>query len=270
MIGFSKRALAAWLAATDPRVMGLVSIGYNNLNVEKQAPNQLREWGQYSPLLRAYTRGGLIEKVYSPPGQKLMATWDPYSFLNRINKPKYILDATNNGYWTLDAFDLYADKLKGPSNLLYVANAGHYMENAIPSVFASAAAWCRATLEKKALPKIAIDAAKTIQNHTQETWTNPPRVRTGLPREARNVKVFFAYSASQDFRETQWQEVPAPDILVSLSVLHEAKLPPVPSDKPFAAAFVEAEFPGGALPLKLTSRVLMWDTRTVFGKAFPQ
>ncbi|WP_157947689.1 PhoPQ-activated protein PqaA family protein [Abditibacterium utsteinense] len=240
VIGFSKRGLAAWLAATDPRVMGLVSIGYNNLNVEKQAPNQLKEWGEYSPLLRAYTRGGLIEQVYSPPGQKLMATWDPYSFLSRINKPKYILDASNNGYWTLDALGLYADKLRGQSNLLYVANAGHYMENAIPSVFASVASWSRSILAGKTLPQ-----AKLIPANNKWRFD---------AKGANSAQIFYAYSASKDFRETPFsQKMMARATNGSFS----ASIPAAPLDKSVVAVFAEGTWNGDKLPLKLSSRVLM-------------
>ncbi len=240
VIGFSKRALAAWLAATDPRVMGLVSIGYNNLNVEKQAPNQLKSWGEYSPLLRAYTRGGLIEKIYSPLGQKLMATWDPYSFLGRIDKPKYLLDASNNGYWTLDALDLYADRLRGPSDLLYVANAGHYMEGAIPSVFGSVASWSRSTLAGEILPpaKLSRSGAK---------WRFEAK-------GAQSAQIFFAFSASKDFREAPFSQ----KMMVRQSDgTFSAQIPAAPAEKPVVAVFAEGTWSGQGSPLKLSSRVLM-------------
>ncbi len=240
IIGFSKRALAAWLAATDPRVMGLVSIGYNNLNVEKQAPNQLAQWGEYSPLLRAYTRGGLIEKVYSPPGQKLMATWDPYSFLSRLNKPKYILDASNNGYWTLDAFDLYADKLRGPTQLLYVANAGHYMEGAIPSVFASVGSWSRSIFAGKTLPQ-----PKLLK--TGEKWRFEAQ-------GAASAQLFYAFSVTKDFREAPFQQI---TMQRQTDGAFSASIPAAPRDKPVVAIFGEGTWNGDAMPLKLSSRVLV-------------
>ena len=238
MIGFSKRGLAAWLAATDSRVMGLVSVGYNNLNVGKQAPNQLAQWGQYSPLLRAYTRGGLIEKIYSPLGQKLMATWDPFSFLHRLDKPKYIIDATNNGYWTLDAFDLYAKDLRGPSNLLYVANAGHFMENAIPSVFGSVGAWCRATLEGK-------------------TPEQPQLFRSGnewklSAKNANSAQLFYAFAPSKDFREVDFIPV---SMKKNAAGVWTAPIPAAPQEKSVAAVFGEGNWNGGSLPLKMTSRI---------------
>lgn len=240
MIGFSKRALAAWLAATDPRVMGLVSLGYHNLNVERQAPNQLKEWGQYSPLLRAYTRGGLIEKIYSPPGQKIMATWDPYSFLPRLNKPKYLIDASNNGYWTLDALDLYADKLRGPTQLLYVANAGHYMENAIPSVFGSVASWSRSVLKNEVLP-----SPKLVKSGANWRFT---------AKGAASAQLFYAFSASKDFREAPFQQIP---MKREAGGTFAAQIPARPADKPVAAVFGEGIWNGEKLPLKLSSRVWM-------------
>lgn len=240
MIGFSKRGLAAWLAATDPRVMGLVSIGYNNLNVEKQAPNQLAQWGQYSPLLRAYTRNGLIEKIYSPVGQKLTATWDPYSFRARLTMPKLIIDATNNGYWTLDAFDLYAADLKGQYNLLYVANAGHFMENAIPSVFGSVGSWCRAILENKPPTQ-----PKLLKNG--DGWVFEAK-------DATTAQLFYAFSASKDFRAVDFQPLP---MQRSPNGTFTAKIPAAPAQKPVVAVFGEGSWSRAGLPLKLTSRVMM-------------
>ncbi len=239
MIGFSKRGLAAWLAATDNRVMGLVSIGYNNLNVEKQAPNQLKEWGEYSLLLRAYTRGGLIEKVYSPPGQKLMATWDPYSFLDRLNKPKYLIDASNNGYWTLDALDLYTDKLRGPTQLLYVANAGHYMESAIPSVFGSVGSWSRAVLQNRSLPTPRL-------TKSGEKWRFEAKGAT-------SAQIFYAFSANKDFREAPFQQI---TMQRRSDGDFSASIPAAPPDKPVVAVFGEGVWKGESLPLKLSSRVL--------------
>lgn len=240
MIGFSKRALAAWLGATDKRVMGLVSIGYNNLNVEKQAPNQLKQWGEYSPLLRAYTRGGLIEQVYSPPGQKLMATWDPYWFLDRLNKPKFLIDATNNGYWTLDALDLYADHLRGPTQLLYVANAGHFMEGAIPSVFGSVASWSRSILANETLP-------------SPRLFKSGGRWRFEA-RGAQSAQLFSAFSAAKDFRQSDFTPVA---MRREADGTFSAPISAHPSGKPIAAVFAEATWKGAALPLKLSSRVLI-------------
>ena len=58
--GGSKRGWTTWLtAAVDKRVIGIVPMVYNNLNLGKQMPHQLESWGAYSRSISDYTEQDL-------------------------------------------------------------------------------------------------------------------------------------------------------------------------------------------------------------------
>lgn len=263
LIGASKRGWAAWLAATDPRVAGLVSIGYNNLNLEKQAPNQIKQWGELSPLLQDYTKRGLWQKMQTPIGKKVTVAIDPYTQRDKITCPKFVIDSTNNGFWTLDAFDQYADGLKGETSFLMIANAGHYMENEMPKIFGSIAAWSRRVLRRSKVPKPQpldfFPASPPGQPDTLIYQTlNTPEEDTD------EVSFYYGFSKSPDFRHAHWIKKTGeiePNTYDSRWLVYLVPLHSIPKDKPFIAAFVQSEYGGTSQPLRLTSRVLIWDSR---------
>ncbi len=262
LVGASKRGWAAWLAASDKRVAGLVSIGYNNLNVEKQIPNQKAQWGELSPLLQAYTKRGLFQKMQTPSGKNIMAAVDPWALRNQITAPKFVIDSTNNGFWTLDAFDQYADGLKGQTSFLMLPNAGHYMENSMPQLFGSIGAWSRRVLTKEAWPDDIPIQISNLPDHKVRllagvtTFAKPEN-------QAQTLRFWFAFSPSADFREAKWEQMEQKGFLAGNARTWSKIDLPISADKPFIAAFAEAEFADSPQPLRLTSRVLMWDSRAI-------
>lgn len=237
LVGFSKRGLAAWLAATDPRVKGLVSLAYNNLNVPAQAKAQRSDWGELSPRLRPYLANGVEAAMETPRGEAILATWDPIQFRASLNKPKLVVDATGNDYWTLRAFDQYADDLPGTTDFLMVAGTDHYMVSAFNQVFGAATAWCHWTLSGRASPQPTL-------KRTGEIW------RFEAPG-ASAATLYFAWSASDDFRGASWQSLP----MEQNGGGFEARLPDAPQGKGKVAVFAAGSWADGTLTLPLSSRV---------------
>lgn len=237
MIGFSKRGLAAWLAATDPRVKGLVSLAYNNLNTPKQAAAQRADWGELSPKLKPYMENGVEAAMATPRGQAILATWDPYFFRAQLNKPKLVVDATGNDYWTLRAFDQYADDLPNRTNFLMVAGADHYMVNAFNQVFGAATAWCHWTLSGKTMPQPTLTRAGN-------NW------KFAAPN-AKSATLHFARSQTNDFRGAKWQSVP---MRQSKSGIWETK---IPAGTGKIAVFATGDWRDGKSILPLSSRVMI-------------
>ena len=237
MIGFSKRGLAAWLAATDPRVKGLVSLAYNNLNTPKQAAAQRADWGELSPKLKPYMENGVEAAMATPRGQAILDAWDPYFFRAQLNKPKLVVDATGNDYWSLRAFDQYADDLPGTTNFLMVSGTDHYMVNAFSEVFGAATAWCHWTLSARKLPQPKLSRAGN-------NW------KFSAPG-AKAATLHFARSASSDFRGAKWQSVPMRKIN---GAMWEAKMP---AGQGKNAVFAAGDWADGKLTLPLSSRVIV-------------
>ena len=239
LVGFSKRGLAAWLAATDNRVKGLVSLAYNNLNVPAQARAQRADWGELSPRLKPYLADGVEAAMETPRGAAILRTWDPFEFRTLLNKPKLVVDATGNDYWSLRAFDQYADALPGATNFLMVAGADHYMLGAFGQIFGAATAWCHWVLSGRALPQ------PTLQRVGQ-TW------RFEAPG-AGAAKLYFARGASDDFRGATWQSVPMPPDANGFT----ATLPVAPTGQEKVAVFAAGEWSDGETLLPLSSRVII-------------
>lgn len=245
LVGFSKRALAAWLVAGDPRVKALVSLGYNNLNLDGQARLQKQNWGQLSTHWTQMVGTNFEKQLQTPRGAALVQAWDPYSFCADVRAPKLLVDATNNDYWSLDSPSQFADRLNGRTNWLYFANAGHTMDRAVPTLLQTSALWIRRTLENKPLenPTLSVE-----------------RAGFGLRAPgATNANIQVAWSKSRDFRQSDWVQVP----IKRETMGWMGSRPTVPKAARFVAVFGAADYanPDGAGTLQLSSRVTILRVR---------
>jgi len=239
LIGFSKRGLSAWLASPDPRVRALVSLGYNNLNLEGQAQLQKRNWGALSEHWTQMIGPDFERELQTPKGEALTRTWDPYSFIGDIKIPKLLVDATNNDYWSLDSPTQFAASLRGTTNWLYVANSGHYMERAAVPLVQTSASWIRRTLAKRTLsnPTLSFSATQ-LELHAPG---------------ASGATLYYAWNNSRDFRQSTWAQTPMTKRGAIWSLTH----PIAPQGAKFLAVFGAADYPakGDAGPMQLSSRV---------------
>lgn len=239
-IGFSRGALATWLASTDKRVKGLVSISYNSLNVTAQAQAQRTDWGVLSPHSEVALETGAKEMLKVTRAQTLLETWDPYSFRAQLDKPKLVIAATGDDYGGLHAFDQYADELPGVTNLLMVPNADHNMANSFDKVFGVALSWCQWTLSATALPQPKL-------THQAKNWSfDAPGAQTAT--------LYWAWSKNNDFRNAQWQNAP---MRKSSGDRFEATISDDPTDENNIAVFAVGNWVNGKLAMPLSSRVII-------------
>ncbi|RYX85006.1 hypothetical protein EON83_07095 [bacterium] len=245
LVGFSKRALAAWLVASDPRVRALVSLGYNNLNLQGQAKLQKQNWGQLSTHWTDMVGADFEKQLQTPRGMALTRTWDPYSFLRDVKAPKLLVDATNNDYWSLDSPSQFSDRLSGPTNWLYFANAGHTMSQAVPALLQTSALWVRRTLENKPL------ANPTLNIGTASIGLAAPAAKSAIIR--------VAWSQSRDFRKADWVELATTKVAAGWT----APRPTAPTDARYMAIFGAADYPNpdGVGQLQLSSRITILPIR---------
>jgi PhoPQ-activated pathogenicity-related protein len=200
--GASKRGWTTWLTgAVDDRVVAIAPMVIAMLNLGKQGPNQLKVWGQYSEQIHDYVERGLMEKVETATGTKLWKMVDPFMFRDRLTKPKFLINGTNDRYWTLDAIDFYWDELKGPKYVVELPNAGHDLEVNRDWVINGLAAFFRHIASGRPLPQLSWESkrAGAGADATLTIHASP------APKAAR---LWTARSETRDFRESHWDASP--------------------------------------------------------------
>ncbi len=184
--GASKRGWTTWLTgAVDSRVVAIIPMVYDNLNLPRQMKHQLDFWGRYSEKISDYTERGLPDKISTPIGKKLVKIVDPYYYLEEIKVPKLIIIATNDRYWPIDAINFYFDDVLPPKYILYLPNERHSFKNH-GLVATAAAAFVHAVLDDR-LPRFEWKWEGNLLEFT-------------LDVEPEEVNLWFARSNVKDFR----------------------------------------------------------------------
>jgi PhoPQ-activated pathogenicity-related protein len=237
--GGSKRGWTTWLTgAMDDRVAAIAPMVIVMLNLGQQGSNQLKVWGKYSEQIHDYIERGLMEKVATPAGTKLWTMVDPYTYRDRLTKPKLLINGTNDRYWTLDALDLYWGGLKGPKYLVELPNAGHGLETNRDWAVNGLGAFFRQVATDRPLPRISWEFAGRAQDQATLTIHAQP-----APRSAR---LWTARSETRDFRESRWEPTPmAPGTTITGNVRT--------SRDGHLALFGELEYEVDGIPYHLTT-----------------
>jgi PhoPQ-activated pathogenicity-related protein len=247
--GGSKRGWTTDLvAAVDERVIGAIPIVYNNLNLVAQIDHQREVWKEISSQMEPYAKAGLFQEPRPQRVKELAAMVDPWTYRARLTMPKLFINATNDAYWPHDAGNLYLGALPGQTNVFYVPNAPHTLNESGTAAIGSAAAWSRLVLEGKKVPSVKLTAEKSEEGRRFAVTTE------GAPT---SVKLWIAASKTKDFREATWKPL-------AMDPWNGAYRVRVPETKLFAngakyaAAFGEIEIPSQLLPLRLSSE--MWES----------
>lgn len=200
--GGSKRGWTTWLvgASKDQRVKGIAPMVIDTLNLPAQIPHHLASYGKPSEQISDYTTAGMLEKLNTKEGKRLVELEDPYSYRDRLTMPKLIINATNDRYWALDALNLYWDGLKGPKWVLYVPNNGHGLEQDIlqltgSRVIRTITAFARCLARQTTLPKMEWEYKETEKG-----------LELILTSEVapKSVSLFKATAPTKDFRDSKW------------------------------------------------------------------
>ncbi len=199
--GGSKRGWTAWLvgASQDRRVAGIAPMVIDVLNLPAQVPHHLEFYkGVPSEQIGDYVAGGMLQKLDTPEGRKLVELEDPYSYRERYTMPKLIINGTNDRYWALDALNLYWDGLPEPKWVLYVPNSGHGLEDRT-RVFATMSTFIRLLAQRRSLPKPQWAFKETAQG-LELTVSSQPSARAAF--------LWYTRVPNHDFREAQWEARP--------------------------------------------------------------
>lgn len=170
--GTSKRGWTTWLTpAVDPRVIAIVPVVIDTLNVEASALHAYRAYGFWPPALQPYQKLGIMEWIGTPQFDALIHIEDPYTYRERITVPKLIVNATGDQYFTPDSSQFYYAGLRGEKYLRYLPNTDHSLKGASRTAADTGKAFVDSIIKGTARPDYAwqthSDGTIAVQSETK-------------------------------------------------------------------------------------------------------
>jgi PhoPQ-activated pathogenicity-related protein len=242
--GASKRGWTTWTtAAVDKRVVGIVPIVIDMLNIVPSFQHHLAVYGYYAPAVIDYEAMGLMTQFQTPRFRELMGIEEPYEYRGRLGLPKFIVNATGDQFFLPDSWRFYFDQLPGQKSLRYVPNADHSLRGT--DAWLSVLAWYAAFLNGTPLPQYTwrIDADGAIRVRAKDTPSSVTLWQATNP-------------GSRDFRLStigaKWKGAP---LTAQADGEYVGKVPR--PFRGFTAYLVELTFPSGlkAAPFTFTTGV---------------
>jgi PhoPQ-activated pathogenicity-related protein len=240
--GGSKRGWTTWTtAAVDNRVVGIAPMVIDMLNVVPSFIHHYEAYGYYAPAVKDYENMKIMDWSGSREYQALMKIEEPYEYRDRLDLPKFLINATGDQFFLPDSSQFYFDDLSGVKYLRYVPNTDHSLRGS--DAWMTLLACYAATVNETPLP--------------QFSWTFPAKgmVRVKATGKPEAVKLWQASNPeSRDFRLMTIQQAWTSKDLVVKDGVYEATV-----EKPakgWTAFFVELTYPSGvAVPFKFTTDV---------------
>jgi PhoPQ-activated pathogenicity-related protein len=150
--GGSKRGWTTWLTGVvDPRVVAIIPIVIDVVNVPACRNNHYSAYGFWAEAIGDYTRHGIHKRMDSPQYAEILKIEDPYSYLDRLTMPKFIVNSSGDQFFPPDSSKFYFGDLKGVKYLRYVPNTKHNLANS--DAAQSILAFYQAILKNSTLPK---------------------------------------------------------------------------------------------------------------------
>ena len=241
--GGSKRGWTTWLTgAVDKRVVAIVPLVIDILNVRRSMQHHHDAYGFWAPSVEDYVRHKIMDMNDSSEYAGLLAIEDPYSYIDRLTMPKFIVNAAGDEFFLPDSSQFYFHELKGEKHLRYVPNAKHSLEGT--DARESVLAFYQAILENRPRPEF--------------TWTfeDDGAIRVKTKEKPREVKLWQATNPkARDFRlDTLGPAYTSQDLDASSDGEYVARV-----ERPgegWTAYFVELTFDSGfKYPFKFTTAV---------------
>jgi PhoPQ-activated pathogenicity-related protein len=241
--GGSKRGWTTWLTgAVDRRVVAIIPIVIDVVNVLPCKINHYSAYGFWAPAVGDYTRHKVHERMFTPRYAEILRIVDPYSYRERLTMPKFIVNSAGDQYFPPDSSKFYFDDLKGVKYLRYVPNTNHSLAGS--DAAESILAFYQAVLKGAALPKfswkVQTDGSIRVQTEDKPLEVNLWQATNPKARDFRLVSIDKAYKKS---------------VLASQadgSYLAKVEKPP----QGWTAFFVELAYPSGEkVPYKFTTQV---------------
>lgn len=241
--GGSKRGWTTWTtAAVDHRVVAIMPIVIDLLNVEESFKHHYQVYGGYAPAIGDYEDMGIMNWLGTPEFASLMDIVEPYEYRDRLQLPKFLLNSTGDQFFLPDSWKFYWDELSGEKHVRYVPNSDHSMGGT--DVIESVDAWYHAVVHNVSMPRYSwdVDDDGTI---TVLTLDEPLEV---LLWQASNPdgRNFMQDVIGRAYSSTPLREVEPGRYVAKVDAPAQG----------YTAYFVEMAFPSGlSVPLKFSTGV---------------
>ncbi|MCB0688687.1 MAG: PhoPQ-activated pathogenicity-related family protein [Saprospiraceae bacterium] len=244
--GGSKRGWTTWTTgAVDKRVVAIVPIVIDMLNIIPSFSHHWRAYGRWAPAVGDYNREGIMEWQHSREYDRLISLTDPYSFRDKLTMPKLILNATGDQFFLPDSWQFYWKDLKGEKHLRYVPNSEHSMRET--DAWTSLLAFFQMIVEQTPRPDFDWEV-KDGNIHIQTKPAFPPSKITLWQAHNDKARNFQVDSIGRTYDSTILE--------ISADGTYEVTV-----EKPengWTAFFVELEFPFKEnIPFKLSTGVVV-------------
>ena len=151
--GASKRGWATWTTAiVDERVIAIIPVVIDMLNVESSFNHHWRCYGAWSPAINDYINEGIMDWTGSKEYARLLELVEPYSFIDQLTLPKFLINATGDEFFITDSWQFYWDDLVGDKYIQYVPNANHGLNGTYN--LGSLVAFYNAVITESPIPKV--------------------------------------------------------------------------------------------------------------------
>ncbi len=242
--GASKRGWTTWLTgAMDDRVVGIIPIVIDVLNVTPSMRHHFAAYGFWAPSIGDYVAHGIMLHFDDPKLAALYRLVDPYYYRHRLAMPKLVLNAAGDQFFLPDSAQFYWHDLRGENYLRIVPNADHGLggSDAVETI----AAFHALLAEGRKPPQLS--------------WTKTQGALRVLTQQApTEVRLWQATNPqARDFRlETLGAAFTDSVVEADAPGLYSARVEAPESG--WTAWFLELAFDvGGAAPLKLSTEVMV-------------
>jgi PhoPQ-activated pathogenicity-related protein len=243
--GGSKRGWTSWsVAAADPRVVAIVPIVFDALNIAQSFPHHKAAYGAWSTALNDYVEAGLESWFGTEGFERLLEIEDPYLYRERMTLPKLIVNASGDEFFVPDSTRFYWNDLPGEKYLRVMPNTPHGIS---PDAALDIFAWLDAVLTGRPRPRFYWRIDRTSGETVLHSLDKPGQVRIW---RAVNEK-------ARDFRvDTLGPAAWSSERVDGVNGIYRVK-PDTPAAG-YAAYFLELTFDsGGTFPFRFTTEVVV-------------
>ena len=254
--GGSKRGWTTWLTGLDERVVAIVPIVIDVLNVDPSMRHHFAAYGFWAPSIANYVAHGIMHRLDHPRLAELYRLVDPYYYRHRLTMPKLVLNAAGDQFFLPDSWRFYWQGLRGEDYLRYVPNGDHGLDgtDALESLVAFHTLIANGIKPPQYSWSVGEDGSLVVLTQT------PPR----------EVRLWQAHNPeARDFRvETLGRAYTSAPLAPSAEGLYQATAPT--PEHGWTAWFIELTYDvGAAAPLKLTTGVMVTPDTLPFADKAP-